>query len=150
MYASSALLALLAIAAPALAIPTTLARDTQSVSYDNTYDDGSQSMDTVACSDGVYGLASKWATFADVPNFPYIAGVPAITGWDSAQCGTCWQLTYAAGDINESIYVTGVDVGRDGFNLSEEAMNGLTDGNAEAFGRVSATATQVATSNCGF
>jgi len=150
MYASSALLALLAIAAPALAIPTILARDTQSVSYDTTYDDGSQSMDTVACSDGVYGLASKWPTFADVPNFPNIAGVPAIAGYDSSSCGTCWELTYSAGNIDETIYVTGIDVGQDGFNLSEGAMNSLTDGNAVAFGRVSATATQVATSNCGF
>ena len=141
---ASAILALAALAAPALA------QSTQSVSFDTTYDNGSQSMDTVACSDGVYGLASRWPTFANVPNFPNIAGVPAIAGWDSASCGTCWELTYSAGNIDETIYVTGIDVGRDGFNLSEEAMNSLTDGNAEAFGRISATATQVATSNCGF
>ncbi|EIW85572.1 Cerato-platanin [Coniophora puteana RWD-64-598 SS2] len=145
MFAStSTILALAAIAAPAFA------QSTQSVSYDNTYDSGSGSMSTVACSDGSNGLASKWPTFANVPNFPNVAGVPAITGWNSAACGSCWELSYAAGDINATVYVTGVDVGRDGFVLSEATMNNLTDGNAEAFGRISATATQVDSSNCGF
>ncbi|EIW85585.1 allergen Asp f 15 precursor [Coniophora puteana RWD-64-598 SS2] len=136
------------IALAALALPA-FAQSYVSVSYDTTYDNSAQSMDTVACSDGVYGLASKWPTFGSVSNFPYIGGAPAITGWDSPSCGTCWELTYSAGNIDETIYVTAIDVGEDGFNLSEEAMNALTDGNAVAFGRVSATVTQVATSNCG-
>jgi len=131
-----------------LALPA-FAQTYVSVAYDTTYDNSAQSMDTVACSNGVYGLASAYPTFGSVPNFPYIGGAPAITGWDSSSCGTCWELTYSAGNIDETIYVTAIDVGSDGFVLSEEAMNTLTNGNAVAFGRVSATVTQVDPSSCG-
>jgi len=131
-----------------LALPA-FAQTYVSVAYDTTYDNSAQSMDTVACSNGVYGLASAYPTFGSVPNFPYIGGAPAITGWDSPSCGTCWELTYSAGNIDETIYITAIDVGSDGFVLSEEAMNTLTNGNAVAFGRVSATVTQVDPSSCG-
>ncbi|EIW84161.1 hypothetical protein CONPUDRAFT_71002 [Coniophora puteana RWD-64-598 SS2] len=56
------------IAFAAIAVPTALTQSTQSsVSYNNTYDSGSDSMSTVVCSDRSNGLASKWPTFANVP-----------------------------------------------------------------------------------
>lgn len=117
-----------------------------SVSWDSIYDDAGASLATVACSDGPSGLLTKgFTTFGSLPNFPRIGGVPAVGGWGSAACGTCWQLTYNGKSIN----VLAVDVGRDGFNLSEEAMNELTGGQAVALGRVDANAIQVDASACG-
>ncbi|EGO21848.1 hypothetical protein SERLADRAFT_397330 [Serpula lacrymans var. lacrymans S7.9] len=134
----------------AFAIPA-LAQTTVSVSYDTSYDNGAASLSTVACSDGVYGLETEgYTTFSSLPDFPYIGGAPAITGWDSPSCGTCWELNYSAGSINETIYVTAMDVGQDGFNLSLEAMNALTNNLAQQLGRISATATLVSNSSCGF
>ncbi|KDQ59719.1 hypothetical protein JAAARDRAFT_127291 [Jaapia argillacea MUCL 33604] len=119
---------------------------TASVSYDTTYDNGAQSLATVACSNGVNGLMTKgYTTFASLPNFPYIGGAVAVTGWDSAACGTCWQLMYGSNMIN----VLAIDVALEGYNLSEEAMNALTGGLAVELGRVTATAVQVAASECG-
>ncbi|EGN96314.1 hypothetical protein SERLA73DRAFT_162168 [Serpula lacrymans var. lacrymans S7.3] len=134
----------------AFVIPA-LTQDTVSVSYDTVYDNGFTSLSTVACSGGVYGLDTKgYTTFSSLPDFPYIGGAPNITGGDSPSCGTCWELNYSAGSINETIYVTAVDAGQDGFNLSLEAMNALTNNLAQQLGRISATATQVSNSSCGF
>ncbi|KAI0692229.1 immunomodulatory protein [Cytidiella melzeri] len=117
-----------------------------SVSYDTTYDDAGASLDTVACSDGANGLITKgYSTFGSLPVFPNIGGAPAVGGWNSAACGSCWQITYDGKSIN----VLAIDVGRDGFNLSEEAMNELTNNQAVQLGRVNAEATQVAASVCG-
>ena len=60
------------------------------------------------------------------------------------QCGTCWSLTYN----DETIYVLAIDHTAAGFNIAEAAMNNLTDGNAEQFGRVDATFAQVGLSYC--
>ena len=97
------------------------------------------------CATDPHGLVNRFPTFGSLPNFPHIGGAPAVEGWDSAACGTCWQITYNGQSIN----VLAIDVGRDGFNLSEEAMNDLTNGQAAQLGRVDASATQVAPSVCG-
>ena len=76
---------------------------------------------------------------------PRIGGAAAVAGWNSAQCGTCWQLTYNGKSIN----VLAVDHTDAGFNIAKAAMNTLTGGHAEEFGRVDATATQVSASACG-
>ncbi|TFK45635.1 epl1 protein [Heliocybe sulcata] len=116
------------------------------VSYDTTYDNGGQSLDTVACSDGTDGLTTKgFSTFNSLPDFPYIGGSDSVAGWNSANCGSCWQLTYN----DKTITILVIDHANEGFNLSEEAMNDLTDGQAEALGRVDAQATQVDASQCG-
>ncbi|KIJ63343.1 hypothetical protein HYDPIDRAFT_113325 [Hydnomerulius pinastri MD-312] len=76
-----------------------------------------------------------------------------ITGWNSDYCGSCWNLTYTnSKNVSKSITITAVDVGdaaREGFNLSLEAMNTLTNNQAEQLGRVTVTATQEAASACG-
>lgn len=113
--------------------------------YDNTYDNSGQSMLTVSCSDGSNGLAARFSTFGSVPTFPNIGGAAAIPGWNSAQCGSCWQLTFQG----KSILVTAIDHADDGFNLSQEALDTLTGGRAVEFGAVDVTATQVDKSQCG-
>ena len=114
-------------------------------SYDTTYDNRGQSMLTVACSDGANGLASRFPTFGSVPTFPNIGGAAAIAGWNSPQCGSCWRLTYQG----RSITVTAIDHTDDGFNLSLQALNTLTNGRAVEFGAVDVQATQLARSACG-
>ena len=130
-------LALLAVAAPALGV---------TLSYDEAYDNASASLATVACSDGSHGLLTKgFSTFGSLPHFPNIGGAAAIAGWNSASCGTCWQLTYNGKSIN----VLAVDHADAGFNVAKGAMNSLTNGQAEKLGRIDVTAKQVAASKCG-
>lgn len=45
--------------------------------------------------------------------------------------------------------MTAIDHDGDGFNLSLEAVNTLTDGNAEEFGVIDAEATQIDKKYCG-
>jgi hypothetical protein len=101
----------------------------------------------VSCSDGANGLITRyhWQTQGQIPRFPYIGGVQAVAGWNSPNCGTCWKLTYSG----KTIYVLAVDHSAAGFNIGLDAMNALTNGNAVQYGRVDATASQVAVSNCG-
>ncbi|PLN81007.1 Cerato-platanin-domain-containing protein [Aspergillus taichungensis] len=127
------------------------AATTVSVSYDPKYDVGSTSLTQVACSDGVNGLITEgFTTFATVPGFANIGGAPTIPGWNSENCGKCYQLHYQAGKIDKSIYVTAVDSAPGGFNIALTAMNKLTNGLAEQLGRVDATYTEVDRSLCGF
>ncbi|KAI9059749.1 immunomodulatory protein [Trametes sanguinea] len=133
----------LAIATLALFAPSALGL---TVSYDETYDNSGASLATVACSDGTNGLLTKgFSTFGSLPHFPNIGGAAVIPGWNSDQCGTCWQLTYNGKSIN----VLAIDHAQEGFNIALEAMNTLTGGQAVQLGRVDATVTQVAASQCG-
>lgn len=119
---------------------------TTSMGYDSTFGDASGDISTVACSDGSNGLATKgYKTFGSIPSFPSIGGIPAISGWNSASCGSCWQITYG----NNTIYLTGIDAGKGSFVSSEAAVNTLTDGNAEQYGRIDVNAIEVGASNCG-
>ncbi|KAF2234261.1 Cerato-platanin [Viridothelium virens] len=124
----------------------TAAASAVSVSYDTGYDDGTRSMTAVSCSDGANGLITRYGyqTQSAVPSFPYIAGWQSIPGWNSPSCGQCLSVTYNG----KTIYVTAVDHTDTGVNMSEEAMNDLTNGNAVQFGRVDATVTPVDFSLC--
>ncbi|KAG8217101.1 immunomodulatory protein [Butyriboletus roseoflavus] len=134
-----------AAAALAFALPV-FAQVTTSLTYDNTYDDASLSLDVVACSNGANGLVTKgYTTLGSLPTFPNVGGVYTVTGWNSPNCGTCYQVTYGS----TSIYALAVDVAANGLNLSEEAMNTLTGGLAYQLGNVTVTSTQVAASYCG-
>ncbi|OSD02093.1 Sm1 protein [Trametes coccinea BRFM310] len=139
----------LALAALALLVPaalgSTAATTTMTVSYDEAYDKASSSLNTVACSDGTHGLESKYHTFGGLPHFPNIGGAAAVGGWNSAQCGTCWQLEYKGKSVN----VLAVDHAQSGFNIALGAMNTLTGGQAKKLGRVQATVKQVDKSKCG-
>ncbi|KAH7911908.1 Cerato-platanin [Hygrophoropsis aurantiaca] len=134
-----------ALSIAALALPA-VSQTTYSLSYDNTYDDATLSLDDVACSDGTNGLITKGYTeLGQLPTYPNVGGFVAVTGWNSAACGTCYEVTYGS----ETITVTAVDVALDGFNLSEEAMNTLTGNQAAFLGRVNVTAVAVDASTCG-
>ncbi|KAH9894066.1 Cerato-platanin [Cubamyces lactineus] len=116
------------------------------VSYDQTYDNSSGDLHTVACSDGPNGMLTKgFTTFGSLPHFPNIGGAAAVAGWNSASCGTCWKLTYNGRSIN----VLAIDHTDAGFNIALEAMNTLTNNQAEFLGRIDAQATQVDASQCG-
>ena len=131
------------LAASALAAPSAT---TLRVSYDTVYDNRSNSLNIVACSDGPNGLVTKgYTTFGSLKNFPNIGGAQYIAGWNSASCGTCYQLTYKGKSIN----VLAIDHADSGFNLSLEAMNKLTNNQAENLGVVQATVTPLAASACG-
>ena len=116
-------------------------------SYDNTYDNASGDMNTVACSNGPNGLSSRFPTFGSLPTFPNIGGSSAIAGFGSAECGSCWHLTFSQTGV--SILVTAIDHTLDGFNLSQEALDKLTNGNAVFDGAVDVNAVQVDKSQCG-
>ena len=116
------------------------------VRYDTAYDNSKGSLSTVTCSDGANGLLTKgFATFGSLPSFPNIGAAQVVGGWNSTACGTCWQITYEGKSIN----ITAIDTGDDGFNLSLEAMNTLTNGHAKELGVISTQTTQVAKSYCG-
>jgi len=114
--------------------------------WDSTYDNADQSLDVVACSDGDHGLERLgYDTFGSLPTFPYIGAADSIEGWNSEKCGNCYQLTYHS----KSVYMLAIDVAGDGYNLSQQGMDDLTNGHAEEYGEVQVTAQQVAASFCG-
>ncbi|TBU41361.1 Cerato-platanin-domain-containing protein [Dichomitus squalens] len=118
----------------------------KNVTFNQFYDDGNNSFDDVACSDGPNGLITRnnWTTLGQASGFPNIGGVFAVEGFDSDNCGTCWELTFG----ETMITVLAVDTAPVGFDISLQAMNALTNGNAEFFGRVLANATQVDVTSC--
>ncbi|KAH6919111.1 Cerato-platanin-domain-containing protein [Coprinopsis sp. MPI-PUGE-AT-0042] len=119
-------------------------------SYDPAYGNAGQSLGTTACSDGPNGLLTKgFTTFGSLPSFPRIGGAFAIAGWNSAACGTCWQLAFKNATTTTTINVLAVDVAVDSFNISPAALNTLTNGRAVELGRVNVVARQIATSACG-
>lgn len=106
-------------------IPNPVPAAQYKVSYDPKFDDQVGSMDRVACSDGRHGLATRFATFRDIPTFPYIGGAFDIV-WNSPNCGSCWQLTNTANNV--SITITTIDAAGHGFNIAESAFEYLNGG----------------------
>ncbi|OCB87720.1 Cerato-platanin [Sanghuangporus baumii] len=118
----------------------------QQVTFDPVYDNANQSLTTVECSTGTNGLITRnFTTFDSLPTFPFIGGAQAVEGFNSAQCGSCWNITFNG----TSIVVTAIDYAASGFNIALSAMNNLTNGQAEQVGVVQATATQLNASACG-
>ena len=116
------------------------------VRYDEDYDNPKISLDAGVCSNGANGLLTKkYTTFGSLPSFPNIGAAQAVGVWNSPECGSCWKISYKG----KSVIVTIVDHTADGFNLSLEAVNTLTDGNAEEYGVIDAKATQVDPIHCG-
>ena len=138
--------------------------DTSST-YDNTYDNGHNSLNIVACSNGPNGLLTKgFTTFDSLPSFPRIGGAMAVTGWNSPKCGSCWALSYKGNTINGKNHspssldnrslcfawkVLAIDTAANGFNIAQKALDELTNGQAVALGRVNITANEVPASSCG-
>ncbi|EJD43447.1 SnodProt1 [Auricularia subglabra TFB-10046 SS5] len=116
------------------------------VSYDTVYDNARLSTNGIACSNGKYGLAKKgYKTIGAIPSYPYVGGTPAIVGWNSKNCGTCWRLTYG----RRNITFTAIDHAQT-INLSKAAMNKLTNNQAVRLGTVEASYQQVSSKLCGF
>ncbi|KAK4240170.1 protein SnodProt1 [Achaetomium macrosporum] len=117
------------------------------VSYDTGYDDASRSLTAVACSDGTNGVMWKynWKVQGDVKNFPYIGGAEAVGGWNSPNCGSCWEASWNG----NTIHILAIDHAAAGLNIGQTAMNALTNGRAAELGRVDANVKQVALSACG-
>lgn len=116
------------------------------IRYDTVYDNSTSSLSTVTCSDGANGLLTKgFITFGSLPSFPDIGAAQVVGGWNSTACGTCWQIKYEG----KSISITAIDTNKDGFSLSLEAVNTLTNGHAEKLGVIDGQPTQVDKSHCG-
>ncbi|KAK7688821.1 hypothetical protein QCA50_007510 [Cerrena zonata] len=88
----------------------------------------------------------NYTTYGSLQNFPNIGGAAAVSAWNSVACGTCWELTYK----NKSINVLAIDHTDEGFNISEDGLNQLTDGRLGHLGRIDAVVRQVHTSACNF
>ena len=93
--------------------------------FDNMYDNPSGSLNNVACSNGGFGLASRFPTFGNIPTFPFIGGAPGVV-FNSPNCGGCWRLTSKA--TNASLVMTAIDSAGSGFNLAQEAFVTLNGG----------------------
>jgi len=139
MFQLATITVAITVALALISAPATVAQSQQTVSYDASYDVSSASTDTVSCS-GIFD--SSYPTFGSLPDFPYIGGAYVVNGYDSAGCGTCWELSYNGNTVTILV----IDHADDGFNISEEAMQVL---GAVQAGRVTATATQVDASACG-
>lgn len=91
-------------------------------------------MNDVSCSDGPNGLVGRYPTQGKLPLFPNVGAYSGISGWGSAQCGTCWNLSYNGNTIK----VMAIDHAGDGFVLSLAAMNTLTGNQATFWGSIDA------------
>jgi hypothetical protein len=147
MKFTSTLITLAALFSVTVASPTA-PTDSQPVRFNSFYDNGQQSLNNVACSNGDNGLVTRgYTTFDSLPTFPYVGAGYTIHNWNSPECGSCWQLTYP--DTGITIYATAIDTVYSGFDLSEAAVNALTSGNAEQFSYINVDSTEVDPSYCG-
>ena len=113
--------------------------------FDTTFDNRDGSLNNVACSNGPNGLASRFPTFGDIPNFPFIGGVFDVV-WKSPNCGGCWNVTNPTTGV--SIQITAIDTAGAGFNIAQEAFEKLNGGQIGQ-GVVDVVANKVAPSVCG-
>jgi hypothetical protein len=120
------------------------------VQYDTVYDNPATSLNTVACSDGKNGMVTKgYKTFGSLPSFPHIGAASAVEGYNSASCGSCWELSYTNNKTTTSIYVTAIDHAAQGFVIAQKALRDLGGQQAVDAGKINATATRVGGSFCG-
>ena len=135
-----------AIACPPVTPPPTV----EPVRPNGIYGNGGDSLNIVACSNGPNGMITKgFTTFNSLPTFPNIGGGFTVGGWGSAECGSCWKLTYpTTGGI---IYATAIDTVFSGFDLSVEAVEALLLGAVPAsFSEIDVEALEVSPTFCGF
>nr|ABZ03962.1 cerato-platanin 1 [Moniliophthora perniciosa] len=138
----------IAIFTPIL-ILLTISAGAVKLSYDEAYDNPSSSLLSVTCSDGENGLYPKYRTFGDLPGFPCIGGSSDIAGYNSPNCGSCYQLTYSSAHTTpKSIYMVAIDRSAEGFTASKQAMDDLTNKRAEELGTVNVYVRKVDFSRC--
>ncbi|KAI9325884.1 cerato-platanin-like secreted protein, partial [Zopfochytrium polystomum] len=115
------------------------------VAFNPTYDTANMSTNSVACSNGETGLATKgFATLGDLPSFPNVSAV-AGASWNSTTCGKCFKVWHG----NVSVNVIAVDLASSGFILSKTAMDLLTGGQAEKLGKIEAFSVETTATACG-
>jgi len=147
MKFTSTVITLAALFSVSLASPAA-STTVEPVRFNSFYDNGQESLNNVACSNGPNGMVTRgFTTFDSLPSFPYIGAGFAVHNWNSPECGSCWQLTYEG--TGNTIYATAIDTVFSGFDLSEEAVNALTNGNAEQFSYINVDSAQVDPIYCG-
>ena len=148
MKFASTIITLAALFTVAIALPPTSSSTVEPVRQNNFYDNGNESMNNVACSNGANGLVTKFPPFNKLPTFPFIGGGFTVHNWNSPECGSCWELTDPATGV--TIFVTAIDTISSGFSLSHAAVSNLTRGNAgPTFSEVNVDATEVPRHICG-
>jgi hypothetical protein len=70
--------------------------------YNSIYDNPSQTLDIVACSN----LVKEYPVLGDVPGFPFVGGAPN-TSYGSENCGMCWAVTNLESGL--SLFFTSID-----------------------------------------
>ena len=141
---TTALAVLAALSATVLALSSAM---TVKVTYDETYDNPNGSLNGVACSVGENGLVTRgFTTFSSLPIFPFVGGAHFVSGWNSAECGSCWKMTYEG----TTIFLTAVDTAGVGFNIAEEAMKKLGGEAAIGAGKINVTVEAATPQDCGF
>ena len=86
---------------PMICIPTT-GGSSAYVTYHNYF--AGQPLNQVACSDGRYGLTTRWGYSTIDPMAPYVMAT-SVSGWNSPNCGKCYRVSGPAG----TRYITAID-----------------------------------------
>lgn len=134
----------LLVALMAFLVFPTHAQLTSSLSYDAIYGTGSTPLSQLACSGGKNGLGTKYLTLDSLKNFPNVGAAPTVLEWNDDNCGKCYTATYDGVSVN----IIAVDVGRNGFVVSPQAMDALTGGQAVNYGRIEVTYVEADPSAC--
>ena len=117
------------------------------VTFDTVYDNPNFPISGVTCSNGVNGLQG-FTKLGDIPNAPFLGGGSVVSGGNTTNCGTCFAMRWPP--VGTVIFVLVVDSCAEGFNISEEAMQALTNGTGVESGVVEGVvATQVGRAACG-
>lgn len=114
--------------------------------YHNYY--AFHSMLTPACSDGTYGLNTRWEYTTLAPMYPYVTAYSNVH-WNHPDCGNCVKLTHNS----TTIYVTIIDqvggpLNTHHFDLAPEAFEELFGNQGIQDGHGYMTWEFVASSNC--
>ena len=150
MKFASTIITLAALFYVAIACPPTPPPPTSSqpVSINSFFDDGNESLNNVACSNGPNGLVDNFQIFGNLPTFPNIGSGFTVGNWGSPECGSCWQLTNPVNGA--TVLVTAIDTISSGFELSDAAVATLMGGTVPpSFSEVDVDATEVSKSLCG-
>jgi hypothetical protein len=109
------------------------AGDVFTINYDVRFDNGQSLLSTLACSDALLKIDKRYLTFESLPNFPFIGAFQDVNigGPNNAACGSCWEIIF--NQNKPPIYVLAIDKTNNGFHISLEAMNTLTNGRAQEY-----------------
>ena len=111
------------------------------VTWDGIYDQPWTSIYSFSCGDY---LKNKGITMLDmISTWPDIGAASAITGWNSPNCGRCYELSYAPTGLWIIITAISTAQGNQDFVISKSGLDYLTGGKADAMGSASVTAVLV-------